>query len=115
MMIEGRLWAPWGLGITTPEGGSQAPWLELILSLAAGLLLGAFFLGGLWWTVRRALVSSRPYLVTAGSFLLRTAAVMAVFWLLLNLGWKHLLAGLTGFVLSRVVLTRSLRGREDVI
>jgi hypothetical protein len=32
----------------------------LVLSGGAGVLLGALFFGGLWWTVRRGLSSKRP-------------------------------------------------------
>ena len=46
-------------------------WIGLFLALAAGLLLGAMFFGGLWWTVRRAVSSGCPALWFAGSLLLR--------------------------------------------
>ena len=45
--------------------------LVLATALAAGLLLGAFFFGGLWWTVRRGVSSPRPALWFFGSMLLR--------------------------------------------
>jgi hypothetical protein len=34
----------------------------LVLAGSAGLLLGAIFFGGLWWTVRKGLSSKRPAL-----------------------------------------------------
>jgi len=34
----------------------------LILALAAGLVLGAIFFGGLWWTVRKGVSSKYPAL-----------------------------------------------------
>jgi hypothetical protein len=34
----------------------------LVLAGSAGVLLGVFFFGGLWWTVRRGLSSKRPAL-----------------------------------------------------
>ena len=46
--------------------------LPLALALAAGLLLGAFFFGGLWWTVQKGVASERPALWFLGSLLLRT-------------------------------------------
>ena len=33
--------------------------LSLASALVAGVLLGAFFFGGLWWTVREGLSSKR--------------------------------------------------------
>jgi F1F0 ATPase subunit 2 len=43
----------------------------LVLAGGAGVLLGAFFFGGLWWTVRRGLSSKRPAFWFLGSLLLR--------------------------------------------
>ena len=43
---------------------------SLAPALAAGLLLGAFFFGGLWWTVRKGVV-----VPTAGALVLRQPAV----------------------------------------
>ena len=37
----------------------------------AGLVLGAIFFGGLWWTVRKGLSSQQPALWFLGSMLLR--------------------------------------------
>ncbi len=34
----------------------------VIEALAAGMLLGALFFGGLWWTVRRGLTAGNPAL-----------------------------------------------------
>ncbi len=83
--------------------------LGLVLSLASGILLGAFFFGGLWWTVRHGVSSRNPGLWFAGSTLLRIGAVMAGFYFLLGLpgeSWQILLAGLLGFVITRLVATR---------
>ena len=44
----------------------------LALALLAGALLGAFFFGGLWWTVQKGVTSERPALWFLGSLLLRT-------------------------------------------
>ena len=37
--------------------------LLLALALSAGVLLGAVFFGGLWWTVRKGVSSEQPALV----------------------------------------------------
>jgi F1F0 ATPase subunit 2 len=39
----------------------------LAVALAAGLLLGAVFFGGLWWTVRKGVSSKRPALGFPGA------------------------------------------------
>jgi F1F0 ATPase subunit 2 len=46
----------------------------------AGVLLGAIFFGGLWWTVRKGVSSKRPALCFFGSLLLRTSIALAGFY-----------------------------------
>jgi F1F0 ATPase subunit 2 len=83
--------------------------LGLVLSLAAGILLGAFFFGGLWWTVRHGVSSRNPGLWFIGSTLLRIGMVMTGFYFLLGLpgeSWQILLASLLGFIITRLVAAR---------
>ncbi len=80
--------------------------LTLVLALAAGLLLGAFFFGGLWWTVRKGMSEKRPALWFFGSLLLRTGIVVAGFYLVGDGHWQRLLACLLGFVIARFIVTR---------
>ena len=54
--------------------------LMLVLAVVAGVLLGAIFFGGLWWTVRKGVSSTRPALWFLGSLLLRTGIVLAGFY-----------------------------------
>ena len=58
--------------------------LGLALALVAGVLLGAFFFGGLWWTVRKGVSSERPALWFFGSLLLRMSVDPG--WILLCFG-----------------------------
>ena len=51
-------------------------WLNLFLSFLAGIVLGVFFFGGLWWTVLKISGSGRPYLISMVSFIVRTAVVL---------------------------------------
>ncbi len=53
--------------------------LSLASALVAGVLLGAIFFGGLWWTVRRGVSSGQVALWFLGSMLLRTCIVLAGF------------------------------------
>jgi F1F0 ATPase subunit 2 len=79
----------------------------LILALAgvAGLLLGAIFFGGLWWTVRKGIASSRPAPWFVGSSALRTGIVLAGFYIVAGGVWQRLLLCLLGFVLARFIVT----------
>lgn len=81
-------------------------WLILTLVLVAGLLLGAIFFGGLWWTVRKGMSSKRPGLLFLGSMLLRTGIVIAGFYVVADGDWQRLLACLFGFVIARFIVTR---------
>ena len=86
--------------------------LFLAPPLAAGLLLGAFFFGGLWWTVIRAVSSQRPALWFFGSMLLRTSAALAVFYIIARGHWERLLVCLLGFIIARLIVTRLTRAAE---
>lgn len=84
--------------------------IKLVSFAMAGLLLGAFYFGGLWWTVRRMLCVRRPSYLYFGSLIVRLGAVLAAFYaLLINYAWPILVASLVGFVVARIALVRSLR------
>ncbi|HSQ40036.1 MAG TPA: ATP synthase subunit I [Anaerolineales bacterium] len=83
----------------------------LVLPLVAGVLLGAMFFGGLWWTVRKGISSKRPALWVLGSLLLRTGIVLAGFYLIAGGQWERLLACLLGFVIARFIVTLRVRSR----
>jgi F1F0 ATPase subunit 2 len=80
--------------------------VTLVLAGGAGLLLGAAFFGGLWYTVRRGVPSKRPALWFLGSLLLRTSLVLAGFYFVAGDHWSRLLASLLGFIIARSVATR---------
>ena len=79
--------------------------LTLALALAAGVLLGAIFFGGLWWTVRKGVSSQRPALWFFGSLLLRMSITLAGFYFVGRGHWERLLLCLLGFVMARLVVT----------
>jgi len=81
--------------------------------LAAGLLLGAFFFSGLWWTVNRGISSQRPALWFFGSMLARMSVTLAGFYFVGQENWKRWLTCLLGFVLARLVAKRLTRPTDD--
>jgi F1F0 ATPase subunit 2 len=87
--------------------------LNLILPLVAGFLLGAFFFGGLWWTVRKGLSSRRPELWFLGSLLLRTGTAISGFYFASSGHWERLLMCLFGFFIMRHIVTRFTRLTEE--
>ncbi len=92
-------------------------WFYLVLAFCAGLALGAFFFGGLWWTVQKMTVSQRPYLLSLVSFLIRTTVILFCFYLLLQAEWYYLLAALFGFLVGRTVITYKAKppGKDSAI
>ena len=81
----------------------------LALALSAGLLLGAIFFGGLWWTVRKGASSEQPAFWFLGSLLLRMSIALAGFYLVSGGHWERLLVCLVGFVIARLVVMRLTR------
>ncbi len=82
--------------------------MALVLALLAGGLLGAFFFGGLWWTVQKGVMSRRPALWFVGSLLLRTSIILAGFHLVSQGHWSRLVICLLGFLIARVIVVKRL-------
>jgi F1F0 ATPase subunit 2 len=82
--------------------------LALALASLAGALLGAFFFGGLWWTVQKGMTSERSALWFLGSLLLRTGTVLAGFYFVSHDHWSRFLACLAGFVIARIIVVKRL-------
>jgi F1F0 ATPase subunit 2 len=82
---------------------------SLILASLAGILLGAVFFGGLWWTVRKGLSSQLAALWFSGSLLIRTGIALTGFYFVAHGEWPKLLACLLGFLLARFGVTRFTR------
>jgi len=87
--------------------------LTWVLAGVAGLLLGGFFFGGLWWTVRKGAASQRSALWFFGSFVLRASLVLAGFYLVGRAHWQPLLACLLGFAIARPVVTGLTRSSKQ--
>jgi F1F0 ATPase subunit 2 len=82
---------------------------RLLLAVLAGLALGAFYCGGLWWTVRRGLIASQPILWFFGSMAIRSSLVVAGIYFASGGRWDRILACLLGFTLARGVAVRLAR------
>ena len=78
--------------------------LVLAPPLAVGLLLGAFFFGGLWWTVIKGVSSPRPALWFFASMLLRVSVTLPGFYFVGGEDWRRWLVCLVGFVLARLAV-----------
>lgn len=81
----------------------------IIGALAIGMLLGALFFGGLWWTVHRGLTAANPALWFGVSALARMAIIVSGLYYMARAGWPSLVAGLCGLLIARVAATRLTR------
>src|ERR1035438_4192463 len=83
--------------------------LLLALALVAGLVLGAIFFGGLWWTVRKGVAAKNAALWFLGSMLLRMGIVLAGFYFVGRGDWQRLVTCLLGFIIARFIVMRLTR------
>ena len=90
---------------------TMTEWSPLALAFVTGLLLSVFYFGGLWWTVRRGVVSKYPALWFSGSMLLRMGIVLVGFYVVGRGHWERLVVCLLGFVIARVFVILRLRSR----
>ena len=84
---------------------------RLLMALVGGGVLGLFYFGGLWWTVRRLGTAQNVALLFLASFFVRTIITVAGFFMIAFYparpdSWLLVLAALTGFVLMRLLLVR---------
>ena len=80
-------------------------YLILAVALVSGLLLGAIFFGGLWWTVQKGVSSEQPAIWFLGSLMLRMSIVLVGFYLVGHGQWKRMVACLLGFIIARFIVT----------
>jgi F1F0 ATPase subunit 2 len=80
--------------------------LRLVLALVMGVLLGAIFFGGLWWTVQKVVSSRQSALWVFCSLLVRMSIVLAGFYFIAHGDCERLLMCLLGFVVARPIVMR---------
>ncbi len=83
--------------------------LTIWLPGMGGGLLGAFFLGGLWWTIRKGITARQPALWFLGSMLVRMSVTVAGFYIVSSGHWQRLLSCLFGFAIACLAVTRLTR------
>lgn len=88
--------------------------LYILLAGGVGLLTGAVFFGGLYWTVEKTLTSKRPALLFIGSFVLRTGFVLAGFYFTMDGQITRILSCLAGFVIARMIMNTIVRKKTAI-
>lgn len=79
------------------------------LSFIWGAVLGLFYFGGLWFTVKRLPGKNRPKGFLALSYGVRLAVALGGFWLVLRKDVPAFLVAFAAFLLVRMVMIRKLR------
>ncbi|WP_347986558.1 ATP synthase subunit I [Methylomonas sp. AM2-LC] len=80
-----------------------------------GVLLGALFFGGLWWTIRKSLASQYPAVWFIGSLLLRMSVTLFGFYWIADGDWLRLLICLSGFVMARLLINRLVGSAKSLL
>jgi F1F0 ATPase subunit 2 len=73
----------------------------IVGALAAGMVLGTVFFGGLWWTVNRTLTTAVPAVWFGVSAVLRMAVVVSGLYCFARLGLPSLSACMCGLLVAR--------------
>ena len=87
--------------------------LIMMLAWVGGCMLGVFFYGGLWWTVRHGVASKRPAVWFFGSLLLRTSIVLPGFYFVAGGYGERLLLCILGFLMAQIAVTRLTRSASE--
>ena len=82
-----------------------APGIQLCAVLV-GLLSGAIFFGGLWWTVRAGTVVRHPAVWFPISLALRGSLLAVGFYYVAADGWQALLLCMAGVLIARTAMFR---------
>ena len=81
--------------------------IKVVVSFLAGVALGGFYFGMLYFTVRKLDSVKRPMFITLGGFVLRLAVAVGTFYLIIQFSdWYGVLIALVGFVLMRAALIK---------
>lgn len=83
--------------------------LKLLLLIAVGFAVGLLYFLGLWWTLKGLPADGGWTGRFVGSFVLRAAFVVAVFYLLMGNDWRRIFALILGFMVARFVMVRRIR------
>ncbi len=83
--------------------------IAIALALGGGIVIGIFFFGGLWWTIKKGIISKKPALWFFISLLIRLSVALVGFYLIGNKHWERMLVCLAGFLVGRYLINRVTR------
>jgi F1F0 ATPase subunit 2 len=85
----------------------------MVLGFFAGLLLGLFFFGGLYWSVEKLAQVKNPAILMLLSLLVRMAALMGGFILLFKRSFAEGVAALCGVIFMKFLLIAHAKRKES--
>lgn len=74
-----------------------------------GVVLGIFFFGGLYLTIRRLSITRHPFLLVMGSFMLRLLLTLVGFYWAMDGELWRLVVCLMGFLVARQVIVHKFK------
>ena len=80
----------------------------LLTAFLWGMVLGAIYFAGLWYSIRFVLNRNRTALWMSVSFLFRNLLVLAGFYWIMDNNWLPLVTSLAGFLLVRTLLIKRI-------
>lgn len=78
--------------------------VSMIVAFVAGMVLGIIFFGGLWLTVKKAVIAKIPALWVFSSFILRSSIILVGFYFIGDKNWQSLILCLLGFIAARFMV-----------
>jgi F1F0 ATPase subunit 2 len=84
----------------------MSPVLLLMVSFFGGALLGVFYFHSLWNTVKKVTDEGKQGMFLITGYFIRTAIVLAGFYMIMSGRWERIVAALAGFILMREIMKR---------
>jgi F1F0 ATPase subunit 2 len=84
----------------------MSPVLLLMVSFFGGALLGVFYFNNLWNTVKKVTDEGKQGMFLITGYFIRTAIVLAGFYIIMSGRWERIVAALAGFILMREIMKR---------
>lgn len=82
---------------------------RVVAAAAAGLVLGAVYFWGLWWTSRRVGTTRAPGLLFMGSFVVRMAILLGGLWLVTRGRLVETAVAVIAILISRRFVVNAVR------
>lgn len=87
----------------------------ILIAITSGAVIGVFYFGGLWLTLKKIAEYQLSYWLVLASFLIRLAFVLLVFYALLIYHWAYMAIALVAFLVTRQILLVRLGKPEEAL